>query len=223
LLIVCHSPKGGSGCTVTAATLALLLATRHRGGGHVVDLAGDLSATLGVSEPADHHPRDVNSALQLHTCAHRDRLGTSTTDWDRTVSLVASLSGPVVVDAGTAALDERLVSAADLHLMVVRPCYLALRRATTQRPAGSRAPDAVIVVNESNRALGPKDVETVLHVPVRAVVPFDASISRAVDAGLLSHRIPKLAEEGLAELIASLSGSFTDPDGGGTIQGHRVA
>jgi MinD-like ATPase involved in chromosome partitioning or flagellar assembly len=202
MLIVCHSPKGGSGCTVTAATLALLLAPRHRGGGHVVDLAGDLSATLGVPESADHHPRDVNSALQLHTCSHRDRLGTVITDWDRVVSLVGSLSGPVVV-----------------------PCYLALRRATTQKPAGSRAPDGVVVVNEPNRALGPKDVETVLRVPVRAVVPFDASISRAVDAGLLSHRIPKVAEEGLAELVGSLSGSADEGpvQGLGPMQSPRVA
>ena len=222
MLIVCHSPKGGSGCTVTAATLALLLATRHRGGGHVVDLAGDLSATLGVPEPADQHPRDVNSALQLHTCSHRDRHGTVITDWDRAVSLVGALSGPVVVDASAAILDERLVAAADVLLTVVRPCYLALRRATTQKSAGSRVPDGVIMVNEPNRALGPKDVETVLRVPVRAVVPFDASISRAVDAGLLSHRIPKVAEEGFAELVGSLSGSTSSPDEG-PMQGHFVA
>ena len=211
MLIVCHSPKGGSGCTVTAATLALLLATRHRGGGHVVDLAGDVSATLGVPEPADDHPRDVNSALQLHTCSHRDRHGNAIADWDRAVSLVASLSGPVVVDAGTAVIDERLAQAADLDVTVVRPCYLALRRATTSSTSakptsntGAAVP-AVIVVNEPNRALGPKDIETVLRVPVRAVVPFDASISRSVDAGLLSHRIPKVAEEALAEFVASLS------------------
>lgn len=204
MLIVCQSPKGGSGCTVTAATLALLLATRHRGGGHVLDLGGDLAATLGIPEPADDQPRDVNSALQLHTCSHRDRNGTTTADWDRTVSLAASLSGPVVVDAGTAILDERIVSAADTVVTVVRPCYLALRRATT-RTTATRASDAVIVVNEPNRALGPKDIETVLHVPVRAIVPFDASISRSVDAGLLAHRIPKVAEESLAELVASLS------------------
>lgn len=208
MLIVCHSPKGGSGCTVTAATLALLLATRHRGGGHVVDLGGDLSATLGVPEPADDHPRDVNSALQLHTCSHRDRHGNAVADWDRAVSLVASLTGPVVVDAGTALIDERLAQAADLHVTVVRPCYLALRRATTSSTPAKRTSDvvaAVVVVNEPNRALGPKDIETVLRVPVRAVVPFDASISRSVDAGLLSHRIPKVAEEALAEFVASLS------------------
>ena len=205
MLIVCHSPKGGSGCTVTAATLALLLATRHRGGGHVVDLAGDLSATLGVPEPVDHPSRDVNSALTLHVCSRRDGNGTATAEWDRVASLVASLSGPVVIDAGTTVLDERLASAADFAITVVRPCYLALRRATLLQSTGTRKSDAVVVVNEPNRALGPKDIETVLHVPVRAVVPFDASISRSVDAGLLSHRIPKVAEESLAELVASLS------------------
>ena len=205
MLIVCHSPKGGSGCTVTAATLALLLATRHRGGGHVVDLAGDLSATLGIPEPGDNQPRDVNSALQLHTCSHRDRHGNAVADWDRAMSLVASLTGPVVVDAGTAVIDERLAQAADLDVTVVRPCYLALRRATTLGASTQRASDAIVVVNEPNRALGPKDIETVLRVPVRAVVPFDASISRSVDAGLLSHRIPKVAEEALAEFVASLS------------------
>ncbi|MFM7410630.1 MAG: hypothetical protein ACKO3L_07495, partial [Actinomycetota bacterium] len=65
MIILCRSVKGGSGTTVTAAALGLLLAARHRGGGHVVDLVGDLPAALGIAEPDGAAIAEVNSALRL--------------------------------------------------------------------------------------------------------------------------------------------------------------
>ena len=50
-MIVCWSVKGGSGTTVVAATLALVLSARSPEGACVVDLAGALPATLGMAEP----------------------------------------------------------------------------------------------------------------------------------------------------------------------------
>jgi hypothetical protein len=71
--------------------------------------------------------------------------------------------------------------------MVVKPCYLSLRRASRlPRPSN------VFVVKEENRALTVKDVGNVLGVPVAAEIPYEAAISRAVDAGLLPARVEQL-------------------------------
>jgi hypothetical protein len=85
------------------------------------------------------------------------------------------------------------VSAATVSLLVIRPCYLALRRAAVApvRPTG------IVLVTELSRALSRKDVESVLGVPVVAEVPSDPSIARAVDAGLLAGRFPKILARSL--------------------------
>ena len=80
-------------------------------------------------------------------------------------------------------------------LLVLRPCYLALRRAL----AAPIRPSAVVLVNEPGRALTRRDIEDVLGVPVRAEVDFDPSIARAVDAGLLAGRVPRALERALKE------------------------
>ena len=86
-----------------------------------------------------------------------------------------------------------LASGATHSLLVVRPCYLALRRAT----AMSFRPSGVVVVNERGRALEPSDVEEILGVPVVAVVEHDLAVGRAVDAGLLGGRLPAALRRGL--------------------------
>jgi hypothetical protein len=90
----------------------------------------------------------------------------------------------VVVDDGPLAA---LVHRATPSLLVLRPCYLALRRAANHplRPAG------VVLVTEAGRALTRSDVEGVLGVPVRATVPVEPVVARAVDAGLLAARLPR--------------------------------
>jgi hypothetical protein len=71
--------------------------------------------------------------------------------------------------------------------MVVKPCYLSLRRASRlPRPSN------VFVIKEDNRALTVKDVGNVLSVPIAAEIPYEAAISRAVDAGLLPARVEQL-------------------------------
>src|SRR4051794_33057920 len=51
VFVSCWSVKGGSGTTVVASSLALLLATRSPAGSVLVDLAGDVPAVLGIPEP----------------------------------------------------------------------------------------------------------------------------------------------------------------------------
>jgi MinD-like ATPase involved in chromosome partitioning or flagellar assembly len=50
VLIACWSPKGGSGTTVVSTALALILAGSE-GSTLLVDLAGDVPATLGLPDP----------------------------------------------------------------------------------------------------------------------------------------------------------------------------
>ena len=101
---------------------------------------------------------------------------------------------PVVVDVGRVAwtgepddlVRRQFVEAATTSLLVTRPCFISLRRALAipMRPTG------VVLIEESGRALGRTDVEDVLGVPVVAAIDVDASVARAVDAGLFESRLP---------------------------------
>jgi hypothetical protein len=102
-------------------------------------------------------------------------------------------SGIVVLDAGSSggatggALDG-LLEVADATLMVIRPCYLALRRAVGD-PRLARTTGAILV-EDAGRALDAADVAAVVGVPVVGRVPVRAEIARAVDAGVLRDRLP---------------------------------
>jgi hypothetical protein len=103
---------------------------------------------------------------------------------------------PVVVDCGQAAepAAAAVVSAAPRSLLVIRSCFLALRRAR----GSPLRPSEVVLVREPGRALGRSDVEDVIGAPVRAEVEVDPAVARAVDAGLLaSRRLPRSLEWGL--------------------------
>jgi hypothetical protein len=96
----------------------------------------------------------------------------------------------VVVDCGVPRVGTpawAVAAGAGRSLLVLRPCYLALRRAA-ETPL---RPSSVVLVVEPGRALGRSDVEAVLGVPVAAEIPWDPTIARAVDAGLLASRLPR--------------------------------
>lgn len=84
------------------------------------------------------------------------------------------------------ALPPFLDEAGASSLLVTRPCYLSLHHA-----AQSRRPDGIVLVDEPGRVLRPADVARALSVPVLAFVPWEAAVSRAVDAGLLAQRVPR--------------------------------
>lgn len=209
MLVTCWSAKGGSGCSVVAATLALAWS---RAGDEVllVDAHGDLPGVLGLAQPEGEGLREwavagdavpADGLARLETDAG-NRLslvpsGNGALDDVGRVSLLARLLAAggrtVVVDAGlvpaTPALSP-LVTEARHALLVTRACYLALRRLATQtlRPSG------VVLVAEPGRALDATDVEAVAEAPVVASVGVDPAVARAVDAGLLSSRLPRLLE-----------------------------
>jgi MinD-like ATPase involved in chromosome partitioning or flagellar assembly len=218
VLIACWSPKGGSGTTVVACGLALVLARSTSVA--IADLAGDVPATLGLPEPEGPGLLDWLAAgddvapQALSRLAVEVRPGLtllprgSSSPWSpgaaaRGEALAVALRshGDVVVsDCGRADVSEALalVAGADESLLVVRPCYLALRRALEApvRPSG------VVLVNEPGRALTARDVEEVLGVPVRAELPVDPAVARAVDAGLLARRPPRVLRQALQGVAA---------------------
>lgn len=211
MLHACWSTKGGSGTTVVAVALAAVLA-RHGGGSLLVDLDGDVPPALGMPEPDGPGvagwlaagatvPADALTRLEVAGPAGLRVLcrGEGPLPGDERAEVLAAILGAerrhVVVDCGTDPDDAArvLAVAATRSLLVLRPCFLALRRATRSpvRPTG------VVLVREPGRAMGAADVEAALGVAVVAEVPVEASVARAVDAGTLGHRLPRPLERPL--------------------------
>jgi hypothetical protein len=214
VLITCWSAKGGVGTSVVAASLSIVLSDRHPAGALLVDLTGDQPHVLGLAEP---HGPGVADWLVAGTEAPAPGLGRLEVAVRDGLALLprgdgpmpeeglALLAGelvldprPVVVDAGIVShrVDDALtlVEAASISLLVVRPCYLGLRAAVH----GPARPTGIVVVDEVDRSLDASDVEDVIGAPVVAVVRVEAAIARAVDAGLLCHRLPRALARPLA-------------------------
>jgi hypothetical protein len=226
MLIACWSPKGGSGTTVIACGLAAVLArSGPRAGALLVDLSGDAAAVLGVAEPAgpglaawlaagsDVGPQAL---VRLETAVGG---GLGLLAWNppagppfspapgRAETLLDALSADaraVVADCGSGVAGAGLALAAGAQesLLVLRPCYLGLRRAL----AAPVRPSGVVLVTEAGRSLGRRDVEEVLGVPVVAEVAVDDGVARAVDACLLARRVPRVLERALRPLVAGRAG-----------------
>ncbi|MFN8034577.1 MAG: hypothetical protein U0V73_01395 [Acidimicrobiia bacterium] len=226
MLVACWSPKGGSGTSVVTAACALVLA-RRRGPAPVrlVDLDGDQSAILGL---ADEPPTGVADWLLAGPTAPTEALdrlavpvieGLSLLPWGGSGAVgsqpaaeagaalaVALREGPgvAVLDAGRAGSPAARAATelADRSVVVVRGCYLTLRRAArhplTERAAG------VVVVEESGRSITARDVRAVLDRPVLAHVSARADVARAVDAGVLAARTPDSLARAAAAVLDAL-------------------
>jgi hypothetical protein len=189
--------------------MALVLA--REGPARLADLAGDQPAIFGLAadpEPGlrdwlrtgpeaptdalDRFSTDASSRLALLGAGTGDLSGVLPEAGAALAMALASDTRPTVVDAGVIGVRSdalhALIDVADAHVIVVRGCYLALRRAVridlTARASGA------VFVDESGRSLGSRDVASVLGVPVLASVAVRATTARAVDAGVLATRLP---------------------------------
>lgn len=220
MFTACWSVKGGSGTTVVAASLAI--AHAHAGRRVVLaDLAGDVPTALGVPDPVGPGllewlgagaavPDDALSRLAMSVSEDVDLIGSGGAEAARSLDdsagsrLARALrrhadGAELIVDCGRAEFPAAatLVAESDRSLLVLRPCYLALRRAmVAPRPSG------VVLVCEPERALGAADVEDVLGVRVVAEIPWDPAVARAVDAGLLVTRLPRRLLHAIREVAA---------------------
>ncbi len=197
MLVSCWSVKGGAGTSVVAASLAFELAARA-GSALLVDLDGEQPTLLGLSLFDNNSaPGDALADLTVSVGGGLTLLPAHALDLepdaDSLLVRLASVVGPVVVDCGCLGgrsaprpVAEALAASATQSLLVVRPCYLALRRAVS----APLHPSGVIVVREPGRSLSDRDIADVLGAPVVATVPVSADVARVVDAGLLASRRP---------------------------------
>ena len=234
MLIACWSAKGGAGSTVVSASLALRLSDQRDV--LVADLAGDIPAVLGAPEPDSAGLLGWLQANAAHAALERieDEIRPGLSVLPRGQG---DLTGPrhggdqlaaallrdgrhVVADCGVLRAAEptaatALADAAEHSWLVIRPDYLSLRHAT-RAPI---RPTAAVVVQQPGRSLGRGDVERVLEVPVIAIVDDDPAAARAVDAGLLSGRLPRCLERGMRSAGASI-GLDAAPRVGGPAAGR---
>ena len=212
MLVACWSTKGGTGTTVVAAALALLCARARGPSVLAVDLDGDLPAALGLPDgieapgiadwlaaapavPVDGLTRleePVDSRLAL---LRRGRGPLDAGAADLLAGVLAAEPRPVVVDCGRLDLDAAdgggvgavVAASGGRSLLVLRQCYLAVRRAQALplRPSG------IVLLREEGRVLTVDDVEHVTGVPVVARVRVTEQVARAVDAGLLARELPR--------------------------------
>ena len=200
-------PKGGQGVTVTACSTALLLA--KSGPTVIIDLGGDVPATLGIAQPYGPGMTDWPGSgprASTLTVAAADNLrvlpqGAVVEPEGMFRRLLIALDQlvdeqfHVVIDHG----DGRrpLNTHVDATLIVIRPCYLALRRTVMSTAQCSGA----VVIREPGRALTTRDVEAALGVPALVELDIDPAVARCVDAGLLAARLPRTMI-GLSHLFA---------------------
>jgi hypothetical protein len=209
VLVALWSPKGGSGTSVAAAALAL--ASAARGETRLADLSGDQPAILGLPPltslaslvdwlaAGPSTPSDWLDDMAVPVVPGLSLLpggpATQAASPEAGAALAVALrdGGLTIVDVGSGT-DERdgagraVVDVADTTLMVIRPCYLALRRAVADPRLGSSS--GAILVEDVGRALDADDVAAVLGLPVVGRFPVRPEIARAVDAGVLRDHLP---------------------------------
>ena len=221
MLLALWSPKGGSGTSVLAAACALVLGRRD--GARLADLDGDQPALFGLGAdpptgladwlaagpeaPTDALERlavEAVSGVALIPRGAAERPIAPVPAAEAGAALAVALrDGPVttVADLGLAESPaaRAMVEVADVSLVVVRGCYLTLRRAV-HAPHLARAA-GVVLVTEPGRSLGRREVAECLDRRVLAEVPVRAAIARAVDAGLLPVRLPEVLSRPVSEVL----------------------
>jgi hypothetical protein len=205
MLLACWSSKGGAGTTVVAAALALVLGRSSADGALLADLAGDAPAALGLAEPTNPGlagwlsagpdvPPDALHRLEVRADAglgllHRGAGPLVAERGDVLAHLLAGDGRAVVADCGTdpSGVALTIAASATRSLLVTRACFLSLHRAV----AVPLRPSGIVLVTEPGRALGRADVERTVGAPVVAEVAVDPQVARAVDAGMLTTRLPR--------------------------------
>jgi Flp pilus assembly CpaE family ATPase len=217
MITTCWSVKGGSGTTVVSCALSMLAASRAPSAGAerrsvlTIDLGHDVASVLGVTasspdgfgfadwlaaddsvEPTslDRLISPVNSSLSLLSLGPSVRMSVLTeTRLDLALKWAEQQFVDVVIDAGVAETDLARWCVAHAHrsLLVMRPCYLSLRRAIDSTLPAHGA----VVVSTDGRTLDSHDVSSVLGIPVSAQLPFDPEIARLVDSGMFGQRLPR--------------------------------
>jgi hypothetical protein len=202
------SAKGGVG--VTACSIAFAGVCARFGQVTLVDLHGDAAVGVGMSLSPEQQgisdwlaARDKvgSDALAALSISITDSLSIipcgsieiTETDALFLLSALAQFS-QVVIDVGNVTANNFAMSVA-MHaqqsLMVTRPCYLSLHNALRVPFRAS----GLVYVGEPSRALHRGDIEDALGVSTAVHMPFDPAVARALDAGVLHSKIPRVVEK----------------------------
>lgn len=224
MVLAVWTPKGGSGCTVLSCALALEAARERTSHAVVVDGNGDVPAALGVNEADGPGVSDwlacagAPTAPRLMSYGRATTAGVSVLPWGtgpapsvagagrQLVRELAHHDGHVVVDLGIVAEEwqDEVLRDAHASVMVLRPCYLAIRRARRSRHADMTS--GVVLIEEPGRKISATEIESVLGIPVWSVIPWRAAIANTVDAGVLGTRLPDPLLLGARRIWASAPG-----------------
>ncbi len=213
--------KGGVGCSTAAASTALFSAQQRDT--LLVDLRGDLPDVLGVPADgpgladwmtAESALPDTLARLEVDATerlsilplgpspalverSRDEAMSLRLAERTRVLASLLQFDGrQVIIDLGIPDSSfSAVLAAADRSLLVMRPCYLAVRAAALVPP-----PDEVVLINEVGRYFRPNDVAAAIAAPVDVVVMRDIDVARRIDAGLLMARIPKSLKP-LAKLL----------------------
>lgn len=179
-----YSVKGGSGCSTVAACFAIESA-RDRETVIRSRQPQDMTAVLGLPAVMDEASFDAFEVFP----------GLTLGPWKYRVGDVAT-----VYDFGLEPDPAELPE--DRKFLVLRADYLSLRRAITSpvEPTG-----IVLVGDAIDKALQRQDVEDVVGVKVVASVPWSSQLGTAIDAGLLSRRVPSGAAKAIRPLLAGVT------------------
>ncbi|MGB2758271.1 MAG: hypothetical protein WBD02_11520 [Acidimicrobiia bacterium] len=209
MVLAVWTPKGGSGCTVVSCALAVEAARERNSHSVVVDGCGDVPSVLGLTDISgpgvSNWLATVDSPTSPRVMSHAiaTTAGVSVLAWgsssaaipsgagNRLIRDLAHHDGHVVIDLGLAhePWQHEVVREADATVLVLRPCYLALRRARMSRLADMTR--GIILIEEPGRKISATEIESVLGIPVWSVIPWRAAIACAVDAGVLGSRLPE--------------------------------
>lgn len=218
MFVSCWSVKGGSGTTVVAVSLALMLAKSAPEGVLLVDLGGDVPAVLGMSEPSGPGVAEwlaagadvpvegwarLEVAATSSVCVVPRGVGplSSPDRVDVLVGLLANEHRPVVIDCGVVGAAARTDAEAFPRVRRVGHALAdggaqllprdAPRPALAGAPVGRRAAArGGSLVRRGERRRHPRGAGD-RRDRVRS------RIGRAVDAGLLAGRLPRGLERAL--------------------------
>jgi pilus assembly protein CpaE len=211
-LIVVRSAKGGSGKTMVASNLAVLLADAHPGEVAIVDLDlqfGDVATALGLEPQYTIADATANAELNATSlkallATHRSKLHALCAPalwseaYDITGDDVAAVLGLlretfryVVVDT-PAGLDEPTLAALGIASQVVLLCSLdvssvrALRREVEVLASGSFGARRHFVLNraDSKVALEVRDVEATIGARLDLAVPSARAVPLNMNCGI---------------------------------------
>lgn len=226
MLIGFWSPKGGSGVSVFTAGCACFAA--RDGAVLLVDTAGDLPAALGIAEPelgvadllavdelnvelVERVAIDVGPSLRLLAVggAAAD-LGAVAGSGARLAQALSASGESVFIDLGRASVPEidAMARTLDALVLVIRPCYLASKRALNHPLLNVSG--GFVLIDDANHSLTGADLERVLGLPLLVKVPPRPAVARAVDSGTLGWRVPDALSRPVRTLLATLGAVARD-------------